>query len=641
MSVKLFFLNVRGINDPDKHRPISDWLYSHRPIFGALLETHIKELCLARVMNSVCHDWHYLSNHLSDEDGRIVIIWKDPAKVTLLAQSRQMIKCEVELPNYPLFTYSAIYASNLSEERADLWVELLNTQATLSLDSKPWMIGGDFNQILHSHEHSTFCHSVHSSRMFEFRDILLQLGVNDLRYYGPVHTRTNNRDIAPVAKKLDRCLINSQILTAFPNATSTFLPPAPSDHTPCLTDLACQLPIVGTQPFRFLNYLTKHPSFLEVVTDAWFLAGSVSVNLASLCWKLKYIKRSLKMLNKENYSNIQQRVQETYGLLQHAQVQALTDPTTQTFAEEHALNLKWQFLRQIEECFFQQKSRITWLREGDLNTAYFHRVCQARDSYNAVRSFLLQSGIIITDPLEMSAHAVSHFKAVLGPDCLPVYTYSTREWFQTLTPYTCNQQQQGLILMMPMGEEITKLMFSLNPNKASGPDGLTSGFFKASWSLLGNECINSIQEFFNFGFLPTTTNSTILSLVPKFTGASQISDYRPIFCLYTLYKVISRLLVRRLKPILKDLILPNQTAFVEGRLLVENTVLASELVNGYHKNRGSKKITVKVDIAKAFDTLSWDFLFSAMQSLDLPGPFIRLLRSCICTTSFMVGYNGR
>ncbi|KAG2251941.1 hypothetical protein Bca52824_082077 [Brassica carinata] len=320
MSVKLFFWNVRGINDPDKHRPISDWLYSHRPIFGALLETHIKELCLARVMNSVCHDWHYLSNHLSDEDGRIVIIWKDPAKVTLLAQSRQMIKCEVELPNYPLFTYSAIYASNLSEERADLWVELLNTQATLSLDSKPWMIGGDFNQILHSHEHSTFCHSVHSSRMFEFRDILLQLGVNDLRYYGPVHTRTNNRDIAHVAKKLDRCLINSQILTAFPNATSTFLPPAPSDHTPCLTDLACQLPIVGTQTFRFLNYLTKHPSFLEVVTDAWFLAGSVSVNLASLCWKLKYIKRSLKMLNKENYSNIQQRVQETYGLLQHAQL---------------------------------------------------------------------------------------------------------------------------------------------------------------------------------------------------------------------------------------------------------------------------------------------------------------------------------
>ena len=69
-------------------------------------------------------------------------------------------------------------------------------------------------------------------------------------------------------------------------------------------------------------------------------------------------------------------------------------------------------------------------------------------------------------------------------------------------------------------------------------------------------------------------------------------------------------------------------------------MLASELVNGYHKNRGSQKITIKVDIAKAFDTLSWDFLFAALESLALPPPFVRLLKACICTTSFMVGYNG-
>ncbi|XP_013717732.1 uncharacterized protein LOC106421432 [Brassica napus] len=127
--------------------------------------------------------------------------------------------------------------------------------------------------------------------------------------------------------------------------------------------------------------------------------------------------------------------------------------------------------------------------------------------------------------------------------------------------------------------------------------------------------------------MPKATNSTILSLVPKFTGASRITDYRPISCLNTIYKVISRLLVRRLKLILHGLIVPNQTAFVEGRLLLENTVLASELVNGYHKNKSSKKITLKVDIAKAFDTLSWDFLLSALESFNLPLPFLNLLKA--------------
>lgn len=640
MSVKLFFWNVRGLNCSDKHRPISDWLHSHKPVFGALLETHIKEPSLAPLMSTICRDWHYFSNYQSDEDGRIILIWKDPVRVQVLSQSRQMITCEVLIPSCPPFIYSAIYASNLSEERADLWVELLHLHATQALDSRPWFVGGDFNQILFGFEHSAFNPSFHSLHMCQLRDVLLQMGVFDLRYQGPVHTWMNKRDINPVAKKLDRCLINSEVINTFPHATASFLPPAPSDHSPCLIDLAFQLPKAGTKPFKFLNYLTKHPGFLEVVTDAWFHAGSVAGSLTSLCWKLKNIKRSLQILNRENYSKIQERVKETYCLLQLAQVQALSDPSPITFLEEQELNQRWLFLRQIEESFFKQKSRINWLLEGDLNTTYFHRVCQARACYNAIRSFVLLSGQVLTDPLEMSAHAIAHFKGVLGPDCLPQLWYTAPAWFHNLSTFQCNPQMCSQILLMPSSEEITKLMFSLNPNKAPGPDGLSSAFFKAAWSLVGSECVNSIHDFFNSGFLPKTTNSTILSLVPKFTGAAKISEFRPISCLNTIYKVISRLLVRKLKPLLKDLIMPNQTAFVEGRLLVENTVLASELVNGYHRNNGSKKITIKVDIAKAFDTLSWDFLFAALESLNLPPAYIRLLRACICTTSFMVGYNG-
>lgn len=114
---------------------------------------------------------------------------------------------------------------------------------------------------------------------------------------------------------------------------------------------------------------------------------------------------------------------------------------------------------------------------------------------------------------------------------------------------------------------------------------MTSGFFKSAWEIVGEEAILSIKQFFADGFLPAATNSTILTLVPKFPGASRLSEYRPISCLNTVYKVISRLLVAKLKLILQHLILPCQTAFVKDRLLVENTVLASELIHGYHKNK--------------------------------------------------------
>lgn len=194
--------------------------------------------------------------------------------------------------------------------------------------------------------------------------------------------------------------------------------------------------------------------------------------------------------------------------------------------------------------------------------------------------------------------------------------------------------------LAPDSAEITTILLKLNPNKAPGPDGLSSGFYKAVWPLVGSEVTTSIANFFITGFLPTATNSTILSLIPKRPGASAISDHRPISCCNTLYKVISKALVHRLKPMLPDLILPNQTAFVQGRLLVENTVLASEIVHGYHRNKGPKRLVLKVDIAKAFDTISWDFIFNCLLSIGVPLIYLRWLRACVTTPSFTVGYNG-
>lgn len=165
-------------------------------------------------------------------------------------------------------------------------------------------------------------------------------------------------------------------------------------------------------------------------------------------------------------------------------------------------------------------------------------------------------------------------------------------------------------------------------------------FFKAAWSLLGPEVLSSISQFFTSAFLPAATNTTILTLVLKRQGATAITDYRPISCCNTLYKVISKLLVHRLKQILPTLILPNQTAFVQGRLLVENTVLAAEIVDGYHRNKGPKRMVLKVDITKAFDTISWEFVFSCLSAIDVPPLYIRWLQACVCTPSFCIGYNG-
>jgi len=401
------------------------------------------------------------------------------------------------------------------------------------------------------------------------------------------------------------------------------------------------LPLGGTKPFRFFNYLTHHPSYHQLVNETWNLAGSLALNLTKLSWKKKSVKGVLKQLNRENYSNIQVRVLEANSLLQSVQVQALNDPSTTTFEEERRVHENWLFLRDIEESYSRQKSRINWLLEGDQNTAYFFRIFQTRCSYNSIRSFVLTSGVILSDPHLMSLHAISYFRNILGPDVLvEPQLHSSPAWFGLLISYTLPSALLPALTALPTYEEITSLMFKLNPNKAPGPDGLTSAFYKSSWSFLGQEVVEAVLHFFRHSFMPSSTNSSILTLVPKFPGASLISEYRPVSCLNTLYKVVARLLVRRLKLILPSLIVTNQTTFVKDRLIVENTTLAGELVNGYHRRQGPKRITIKVDIAKAFDTISWEFLFNCLHGLHLPPLLIDWLKACVCSTNFTVGYNG-
>lgn len=603
------------------------------------METHIKEPQLNHVMTEICRDWNYTSNHASDPDGRIVIIWKAPAAVTVLHQSRQSLTCEVNIAGSLRFTFTAIYAANLAADRADLWVDLLTVHQLLQLDNSPWVVGGDFNQIHHFSEHSSPLVNHIDPPMTDFRNTLIQLGLFDLRYSGPCFTWSNKCPSNPIAKKLDRLLTNHPWIASYPHSQATFLAPEISDHCPNVLNLAVDLPRAGTKPFKFFNYLTKLPDFCQLVGTGWNQCGGAGLDLSHLCWKLKQIKRVLKKLNRENFSNIQERVRETNGLLQLVQIKALTDPSTANFQEEQLLTAKLNFLRSIEESYFRQRSRINWLNEGDGNTTFFHRLTQMRNSFNSIRMFSLPNGDQISDPLAMGQIAINHFQSILAPPS-PPSTTSSIAWFQSISNYRCLPQRQELMILQPSEDQIRRTLFKLNPNKAPGPDGLTSGFFKVAWNVVGPDVITGIKSFFSSCHLPLATNSTILSLIPKYSGASAISDYRPISCCNTLYKLISKILVHRLKPLLPELILPNQTAFVQGRLLVENTMLASEIVHGYHRDKGPSRITIKVDIAKAFDTVNWNFIFNCLTGMNLPPQFVRWVHSCITTPSFMIGFNG-
>lgn len=96
-----------------------------------------------------------------------------------------------------------------------------------------------------------------------------------------------------------------------------------------------------------------------------------------------------------------------------------------------------------------------------------------------------------------------------------------------------------------------------------------------------------------------------------------MSDFIPISCLHTTYKVISMLLVGRLKGILASIISHSQSAFMHGHLLLENIFLAIEIVHGYSKKAIEPSAILKVDLRKAFDLVWCDFIISTLRAVNL------------------------
>lgn len=398
------------------------------------------------------------------------------------------------------------------------------------------------------------------------------------------------------------------------------------------------------KPFKFFNFLTSHSLFLPTVAQVWLEDPSLfhsRVALSLFHRKLKKLKSHLRGLNRSQFGNLPRETKEAYDHFCSLQNTTLIDPIQSNIVALSAASDKWHRLASLEEQFFKQKSTVNWLKCRDHNTAYFHRVAQANTSRNAIRELTLDSGEILTNPEDIKAKAAQHFRDFLQKEATDFEAVS-HDYLSDILSYRCSGTACSALVAPVSSDEIKTALFSLPSGKACGPDGYTKEFYVATWSIIGSDFTVVVQSFFLFGQMPRSVNATLLALIPKniASTSSTIKDYRPISCCNMLYKVISKILANRLKILLPDFIEPNQSAFVKGRLLLENVLLATELVKDYHRDSVATRSAIKFDISKAFDTVQWSFILSIFQTLGFPEVFTRWIYACISTASFSVVVNG-
>lgn len=109
-------------------------------------------------------------------------------------------------------------------------------------------------------------------------------------------------------------------------------------------------------------------------------------------------------------------------------------------------------------------------------------------------------------------------------------------------------------------------------------------------------------------------NQALVVLIPKKSNPVSITDYQPISLTHSFAKIISKMLANRLGPELHHPISHNQTAFIKRRCIHENFMYVQDVIKDLHR-RKIPSLFVKLNISKAFDTVSWPYLLHIMSHL--------------------------
>ncbi|KAK2390980.1 hypothetical protein QL285_064484 [Trifolium repens] len=424
-----------------------------------------------------------------------------------------------------------------------------------------------------------------------------------------------------IEERLDRALASSDWLTKFPNAKLRNILSSHSDHSPIL--LHCS-PVVQQQykhDFRFENSWLLEEDIGEVVHEGWNDGNGLEIT-----HRLTHCADKLQRWGRKKRRRFKDEIIE-----HEAEMERLRDKRDSTsvarFQEAHHQHAK--VLIQ-EEAFWKQRAKMHWLKEGDLNTKFFHMSATARSKVKKIEKLKNENDEEITGQQNLCEAARRYFHDLFTPKggCLdPVLSL--------ITPRVT--EADNISLEAPITkEEVRAALFQMHPDKSPGPDGFNPAFYQKFWEICGDEVFAAVKDWLWRGYFPSSLNETNICLIPKGDNPVSMKDFRPISLCNVLYKVVSKLLANRLKGVLGKYISEEQSAFVEGRSIIDNALIAIEIIHCLkRRTKGAKgELALKIDFSKAYDKVEWSYLKGVLVKMGFSDTWIKWMMLCVSSVNY-------
>ncbi len=342
------------------------------------------------------------------------------------------------------------------------------------------------------------------------------------------------------------------------------------------------------------------------------------------------------MLNKKEFSHISSRAKAANRDYSSALEEFRLNPDSLVARRAaEALKVKARRLNEADASFLGQLAKAKYVLQSDRCSKYYHSLMRSNGQRHHIASITKRDGSRSVSMDEMVEEFEAFYKGLFGVE---VAVELPNPSVFSSGPSVSAEEGAALVASVS-NAEIREAIWSMGDDKSPGPDGFSAKFYKATWDTTGPEVCAAVKEFFENGKLLRQFNHTIVSLIAKVGAPDRVEHYRPISCCNVIYKIISKVMTSRLGKCLGNVIDSAQSAFVGGRLMSDNIFLVQELLRKYNVKRETRKCFLNVDLAKAYDTVSWDFLRFALGHLGFPTRFVAWIMECVTSASYSIKIN--
>jgi exonuclease III len=653
-NVRIVSMNCQGLADAKKRRDVFHFLKNKKFSIYLLQDTHFS----TKLEKYIRAEWGYdcyFASHNTSSRGVVVLFnnnFEFEVKRVFRDQGGNYILILIKMLGKE-FLICNIYGPNRDDP--DFYIKLNNKIKEIGPDNI--IIGGDWNLVLNFElDYYNYKHNNNVKAQEQVEQIMIDLDLTDIwRDLNLDLRRFTWRRNNPIQQsRLDFFLISDLITAEVLDAD--ILPGYRTDHSLVLLSLGKVQDRKRFSLWKFNASLLKDKEYLEEVNE---VIDSVKIEYSASPYNFDTIKDILnselqfiisdqlfldtllmKIRDKTiSYATAKKKKNSEVEKKLEQRILELEQKTDLNDNEQHELNkIKTELigLREKRMEGVLLRSRARWIADGEKVTKYF---C-ALEKRNYVNKHMFklkrQDDSVLIDSKEIATEV----------NCFYEHLYTERkvedcnikdlvEHLPTLTETERNSLEGKITL-----EEASWALKNMKNGKSPGSDGFSGEFFKVFWSRLGDFVVRSLNEGFVKGELSTTQKEGVIICIPKGDKDREfIKNWRPISLLNVVYKIASACLANRLKAVLPSIIHEDQSGFIRNRYLGDNIRLIYDLIDYLNVN-DAPGLLLCLDFEKAFDSVSWEFMFKVLEAFGFGPDFCRWIHTFYNNIKSSVFVNG-